>query len=64
MKNEIWGMPCAVDHKNKRVYLKCESAITAMGIGALVKKYYPGYKGQIISQEHLDKLAHNIPKGT
>ena len=41
-ENEIWGMPYVIDHKNKRVYLKCESAITAMGIGALVEKYYPG----------------------
>ena len=53
-----------VNQKTKEVYVICESAITAMGISAFVKKYYPGYKGQIISQEHLDKLAHNIPKGT
>jgi hypothetical protein len=56
MKTEIWGMPSVVDHQNQIVYLKCSSAITAMGIGALVKKYYPGYKGELVSLEYLEKL--------
>ena len=30
-------MPSVVDHQNQIVYLKCSSAITAMGIPALVK---------------------------
>lgn len=55
-KNQIWGMPCVVDHENKLVYIKCSSAITAMGIPAIVKEYYPGYTGKLVSMEHLEKL--------
>ena len=60
MKTEMWGMPSVVDHQNKIVYLKCSSAITAMGIGALVKKYYPGYKGELVSLEYLEKLRDQL----
>jgi hypothetical protein len=56
MKTEMWGMPSVVDHQNQIVYLKCSSAITAMGIPALVKQYYPGYTGKLVSLEHLEKL--------
>ena len=45
-----------VKHDTKEVWVICESAITAMGIGALVKKYYPGYTGKLVSLEHLEKL--------
>ena len=60
MENKIWGMPYVIDHNNKIVYLKCDSAITAMGIGAMVEKYYPGYKGHIGSQEHIEKLKNQL----
>ena len=53
MKTEMWGMPFVVDHQNQIVYLKCSSAITAMGIPAIVKQYYPGYTGKLVSMEHL-----------
>ena len=56
MKTEMWGMPSVVDHQNQIVYLKCSSAITAMGIHALVKQYYPGYTGKLVSMEYLEKL--------
>ena len=52
----MWGMPSVVDHQNQIVYLKCSSAITAMGIPALVKQYYPGYTGKLVSMEYLEKL--------
>ena len=55
-ENKLWGMPSIVDHQNQIVYLKCSSAITAMGIPALVKQYYPGYTGKLVSLEHLEKL--------
>ena len=55
-ENKLWGMPFVVDHQNQIVYLKCSSAITAMGIPALVKQYYPGYTGKLVSLEHLEKL--------
>jgi hypothetical protein len=31
-----------------------------MGIGAMVEKYYPGYKGHIGSQEHIEKLKNQL----
>jgi hypothetical protein len=45
-----------VKYDTKEVWVKCDSAITAMGIPALVEKYYPGYKGHIGSKEFLEKL--------
>jgi hypothetical protein len=59
-ETKIWGMPCVVDHQNKLVYIKCSSAITAMGITHMVKHYYPGYKGQLVSMEHLATLRKEI----
>ena len=60
MKTEIWGMPSVVDHQNQIVYLKCSSAITAMGIPAIVKQFYPGFRGKIASREHFDKLKNQL----
>ena len=34
----------------KEVLVVVNSAITAMGVGAMVEKYYPGYKAKIISE--------------
>ena len=59
-ENKLWGMPCVVDHQNKMVYLKCSSAITAMGIPAIVKEYYPGYTGKLVSLEYLEKLKDQL----
>lgn len=42
-----------VKSDTKEVWVRCDSAITAMGIGAMVEKYYPGYKGHIGSQEYI-----------
>lgn len=61
-KNQIWGMPCVVDHQNKTVYIKCSSAITAMGIPAIVKEYYPGYEGKLVSLEYLEKMRGQLAK--
>ena len=60
MENKIWGIPCVIDNNNKIVYLKCDSAITAMGIGSMVEKYYPGYRGHIGSQEYIEKLKNQL----
>jgi hypothetical protein len=59
-ENQLWGMPTVVDHDNKIVYLKCSSSITAMGIPALVKKYYPGYTGKLVTFEYLEKLRGQL----
>jgi hypothetical protein len=36
----------------KEVLVVCNSAITAMGISAMVKRYYPGYTAKIISENY------------
>jgi hypothetical protein len=59
-ENKLWGMPSIVDHQNQIVYLKCSSAITAMGISAIVKKFYPGYTGKIASREYFEKLKGQL----
>jgi hypothetical protein len=59
-ENKLWGMPCVVDHQNKMVYIKCSSAITAMGVSRLVEKHYPGYKGEFVSLEYLEKLKNQL----
>jgi hypothetical protein len=40
----------------KEVWVACDSAITAMGIGAIVRKFYPGYTPHIASKERLQTL--------
>ena len=36
----------------KEVLVVVNSAITAMGVGAMVERYYPGYKAKIISENY------------
>ena len=49
-----------VKYDTKEVWVKCDSAITAMGIPALVEKYYPGYKGHVASREYLGTLRNQL----
>ena len=57
MKNKF-PLEHVVKYDTKEVWVKCDSAITAMGIPALVEKYYPGYKGHIGSAEYLNQLRN------
>lgn len=59
-ENKLWGMPFVVDDQNQIVYLKCDSAITAMGISAMVEKHYPGYTGKLVSQEYLEEIKLSV----
>ena len=36
----------------KEVLIVVRSAITAMGVSAMVKRYYPGYTAKIISEKY------------
>ena len=45
-----------VKSDTKEIWVRCDSAITAMGIGAMVEKYYPGYKGHLVSLNRLNEL--------
>ena len=43
----------------KEVLVVCSnSASTAMGIGAMTKKYYPGYTTKIIPESYWNAKAH------
>ena len=54
------GMLHLVDEESKTVWVRCSSSITAMGIPAVVGKYYPGYKGSIASEEYFQKLKETL----
>jgi len=49
-----------VKHDTQEVWVICDSAITAMGIPAIVKQYYPGYKGKIASKEYFETLKNKM----
>ena len=44
----------------KEVWVACSSVTTALGIPALVEKYYPGYKGCVGSKGHLETLRNQL----
>lgn len=50
----------AVKYDTKEVWIVCNSVTTALGIPALVKKYYPGYTGRIATSEYLDQLKNQL----
>ena len=43
----------------KEVLVVVNSAITAMGVGAMVERYYPGYKAKIISENYYQQRRMN-----
>ena len=49
-----------VKYDTKEVWVKCNSSTTAMGIHALIKKYYPGYTGHIASEDYLEELKNQM----
>tara|TARA_R110000868_G_scaffold43748_2_gene146805 strand:- start:2306 stop:2479 length:174 start_codon:yes stop_codon:yes gene_type:complete len=53
-------LPHLVDEESKTVWVRCSSSVTAMGIPAVVSKYYPGYKGSIASEEYFQKLKETL----
>ena len=49
-----------VNCNTKEVRVICDSAITAMGIPAMVKQFYPGYGGKIVSRECFETLKNQL----
>ena len=49
-----------VKYDTKEVWIKCNSSTTAMGIPALVEKYYPGYTACLCSEDYLAKLKNQL----
>ena len=59
-KTETLRLEHVVNHDTKEVWVLCQSSITAMGVPAMVKRYYPGYKGHCGSKEYLEKLRNQL----
>jgi hypothetical protein len=49
-----------VKYDTKEIWVVCNSVTTALGIPALVEKYYPGYIGKIVSSDYLEKLKNQL----
>jgi hypothetical protein len=49
-----------IKYDTKEIWIACSSATTALGIPALVKKYYPGYTGKIATPEYLNQLKNQL----
>jgi hypothetical protein len=59
MKNKF-PLEHVLKYDTKEVWVICDSAITAMGVPAIVEKFYPGYKGKIASREYFEKLKNRL----
>ena len=46
--------------QEKEVWLRCESAITAMGISTLMNKFYLGFTANICSEDYLNTLKNQL----
>ena len=60
MKKNKFPLPHIVLEEKKEVWIRCTSAITAMGISTLVKQYYPGYTGRIASEEYFKEIGGQL----
>ena len=52
MKQSKLRLKHIVLEDTKEVLVVVKSAITAMGVSAMVNKYYPGYTAKIISERY------------
>jgi len=62
MKKTKFPLEHVVKYDTQEVWVICDSAITAMGIPAIVKQFYPGYTGKIVSRENFEKLKNELVK--
>jgi hypothetical protein len=60
MKKTKFPLEHVVKYDTKEVWVLCQSSITAMGVPAMVERYYPGYKGHCGSKEYLEKLRNQL----
>jgi hypothetical protein len=57
MKKTKFPFQHIVLEDKKEVWVLYDSAITAMGIGSITKKFYPGYTLNIASKDYFDELT-------
>jgi hypothetical protein len=58
MKKTKFPFDHVVKYDTKEVWVRCDSAITAMGISAMVNQFYPGYTPHIASEDYLNELRN------
>jgi len=58
MKKTKFPFQHIVLEDKKEVWVLCDSAITAMGVGSIVKQFYPGYTAKIASRDYLETLKN------
>jgi len=59
-KNSYFPLQHLIKEETREVFVICDSAITTMGIPALIRKFYPGYSGKIVSREKFDNLQNQM----
>ena len=59
--NKKFPLEYIIVEDTKEVLIVVNSAITAMGIGAMAKQYFPGYTAKIISKSYYDRHLQNRP---
>jgi hypothetical protein len=53
-------LPHVVKYDTQEVWVKCDSSITAMGLGALRDRFYPGYTIKIATEDYLNQLRNQL----
>ena len=56
MRKSKFPLPHVVIEEKREVWVRIDSSVTAIGIPALVKKYFPGYTGHIASEDYFKEL--------
>lgn len=50
--NKKFPLQYTIIEETKEVLIVVNSAITAIGVGAIAKQYFPGYDPKIVSKEY------------
>ena len=48
--------PHWIDHEDQKVHVYVQGWISALGASNSVKKWYPGYQCELVSEERLENL--------
>ena len=56
MKKSKFPLRHIVIEEKKEVWIRTDSSITAMGVPAMMKQYFPGYTGKIASEDYFQEL--------
>jgi len=56
MRKSEFPFPHVVIEEKKEVWICIDSSVTAIGIPALVKQYFPGCTGHVASEDYFKEL--------